>query len=231
MIIHGGGWILHTNTIMEGMARYITNRGYVVFNVNYRVRPEASLEQIVEDCLGALLWIKEHAPEYKGDPARLAVTGDSAGGHLTAMIVTQGQNPAFHPTYPGKGTADTAISCAIPTYGVYDFVALDKIAGFFYLEDVFDARYKDAPERYRLLSPYYHIRPGLAPQLVIVGTSDFLFWENLKYVRALKKAGAPVELWVYPGMPHAFLNDYWKKHGQRGYDRMVEFLDQELKGK
>ena len=72
MIIHGGGWYMHTNTIMEGMARYVTNRGYVVFNINYRTIPEgAQMEQIVEDVFGALIWVKEHATEYNGDASRV----------------------------------------------------------------------------------------------------------------------------------------------------------------
>jgi len=230
MIIHGGGWYLHTNTVMEGMARYVTNRGYVVFNINYRVTPDAEMEQIVEDCLGALIWIKEHAAEYKGDRERICVTGDSAGGHLTAMIVTQAEDPAFKPTHPGKlkGKNDMSVACAIPTYGVYDFVSLAKLAPSF-LEGVMGAAYEDAPERYELLSPCLHVRDDLPPQLVIVGTADPLWSENKKYVKALKKAGAPVELWVYPGMPHAFLNDYWKKHGQKGYDKMIEFMDTHIK--
>jgi acetyl esterase/lipase len=227
MIIHGGGWTHHTNTIMEGMARYITNRGYVVFNTNYRVLPDVSMEQVVEDCFGALIWVKEHASEYKGDASRIAVTGDSAGGHLTAMIVTQGMNPSFTPTYLGNGR-DIEITCAVPTYGIYDFVCLSKLSksipkGFL------SETYKEAPERYKLLSPYHNIRKDLVPQLVIVGNADFLYAENLKYVEALETVGAPVELWMYPGQQHAFLNNYWKKNGRTGYDRMLEFLDMHLK--
>lgn len=228
MVIHGGGWTLHTNTIMEGMSRYIANRGYVVFNINYRTLPEgASMEEIVEDCMGALVWVKEHAADYKGDPERIAVTGDSAGGHLTAMIVTQAGNPAFTPTYQNADN-DMAIACAVPTYGLYDFVALAKIAPPV-IKDYMGESYKDNPERYKLLSPYYHIRKDLVPQLVMVGDLDFLYAENLKYVDALQEAGAPVELWVHGGQTHAFLNNYWEEKGVRGYDRMIEFLDRELK--
>ena len=229
MIIHGGGWELHTNTVMEGMARYITNRGYVVFNINYRVRPDVPMEKIVEDCMGALLWVKEHAAEYKGDPKRIAVTGDSAGGHLTAMIVTQGQNPAFHPTYPGNGKTDLAITCAAPSYGVYDFTTFAKVPsiGKRYL----GAAYKQNPERYKLLSPIFHVRKDLVPQLIIVGDVDPLYSANTAYVEAVKAAGAPVELWVYNGQTHAFLNDFWNEKGTKGYDRIIQFFDKQMKGK
>ncbi len=227
MIIHGGGWSMHTNTIMEGMARYITNRGYVVFNVNYRVLPNVDMKTIVEDCLGALLWVKDHASEYKGDSTRVAVTGDSAGGHLTAMLVTQAEDPAFKPTY-SSATKDFSLTCAVPTYGIYDFIGLSRLSPGI-AKSFLGAGYKENPELYRLLSPYYHVRKDLAPQLVMVGTADFLYSENIKYVKALEKAGAPVELWKYPGKPHAFLNEYWNDNGRKGYDRMVEFLDKHMK--
>lgn len=228
MIIHGGGWTLHTNTVMEGMARYIANRGYVVFNINYRVLPDVKLEQIVDDAMGALIWVKEHAPEYGGDPARIAVTGDSAGGHLTAMIVTQAGNPAFKPSYKGNGKTDLSVTCAAPSYGVFDFVSLSKW-GAPIAKGYIGESYKQNPERYKLLSPGLNIKPGLAPQLIIVGDQDPLRGQNESYVKALQAAGDPVELWIYKGKGHAFLNNFWDATGTKGYERILEFLDKNLK--
>lgn len=228
MIIHGGGWVLHTNTVMEGMSRYITNRGYVVFNINYRVTPDVSMETIVGDCLGALIWTKEHAAEYNGNPSRIAVTGDSAGGHLTAMLVTQANNPAFSPAYQGSANPDLSITCAIPSYGIFDFVGLGKKLPSLTKQWVGE-KYKDAPERYDLLSPVNYLKAGLAPQLVIVGNRDFLYKENVEYVAAVEEAGSSAQLWVYPGQGHAFLNYYWDERGTKGYDRIIEFLDKHLK--
>ena len=228
MIIHGGGWTLHTNTIMEGMARYITNRGYVVFNINYRVLPDVKMEQIVDDSMGALIWVKEHAAEYGGDPNRIAVTGDSAGGHLTAMLLAQAGNPAFKPSYPGNGKTDLSVTCAAPSYGVFDFVSLSKW-GAPIAKGYIGESYKQDPERYKLLSPALNVKPGLPPQLVIVGDLDPLNGQNVEYVEALKKAGDPVELWIYKGKTHAFLNNFWDETGTKGYDRILEFLDKNLK--
>lgn len=227
MIIHGGGWELHTCHVMEGMARYVTNHGYVVFNVNYRVRPDVPMEKIVEDCMGALLWVKEHAAEYKADPARIAVTGDSAGGHLTAMIVTQGQNPAFHPTYPGNGKTDLTITCAAPSYGVYNFTTLGKIPPL--ARRWIGETTRQNPERIKLLSPIFHLKKDLSPQLVIVGDLDPLYSSNREYVEALKKVGAPIEFWVHHGQSHAFLNNFWEPKGARGYDRIIKFFDEQMK--
>lgn len=228
MIIHGGGWFMHTNMVMEGMSRYITNRGYVVFNINYRMAPKTKLVEIVGDCIGALIWIKEHAAEYGGDPARLAVTGDSAGGQLTALLVTSADDPAFTPSYPGKPGADRSITCAIPTYGIYDFTDNYQARSPFY-KKVIGVGYDQDPALYKLLSPIYHVRPDLAPQLIMVGDKDGLYDQNAEYVEALKKVGAPVEFEVYPGLGHAFLNNFWAPEGTNGYDRIVRFMDEQMK--
>jgi len=228
MIIHGGGWMLHTSDIMEGMARYITNHCYVVFNINYRVLPDVKMEQIVNDVIGALIWVKEHAAEYGGDPKKVAITGDSAGGHLTAMILTQAGNPAFTPSYKGNGKTDLSVTCAAPSYGMFDFTGLGKFIPFA-PKLYFGETYRQAPDRYQLLSPLLHVKPGLPPQLISVGSIDPLFRQNQKYAEALKIAGNQVEFWVHKGQTHAFLNYYWDNRGTRGYDKIIEFFDRNLK--
>ena len=143
MIFHGGGWLVNNNTIMTQASEYIaTNADYVVCNINYRLLGDqdntVTIDQIVEDVFGAVLWVQENIGQYQGDPTRIAVTGDSAGGHLSAMIVnsghkldTRGYTPetlAFNPSYlpPGK-TADQIandggiqVQAAILSYGAFD---------------------------------------------------------------------------------------------------------------
>jgi acetyl esterase/lipase len=229
VVIHGGGWKLHTNTVMEGMARYLSNRGYAVFNINYRVYP-APMPQMVEDCLGAVIWVKEHAAEYHADPNRVAVTGDSAGGHLTAMIVTAANNPEFKPTYAGTGKFDASVKCAILSYGVYDLPAFSRLpVARSILKDVLAGSYQEKPELYRKLSPITYVRAGLVPQLIVVGPLDPLYHENRAYERKLKQVGAPVEFYLARGQTHAFLNYFWKKPAQQAYDAMAAFLDRNLK--
>ena len=229
IIIHGGGWTLHTNMVMEGMARYITNRGYAVFNINYRVYP-TPVKAMVDDCLGAVIWVKEHAAEYHADPNRIAVTGDSAGGHLTAMIVTAARDPAFTPTYTGTGRYDASINCAIPIYGVYDFPAMAKLPIAKPLfKEVLGASYQEKPEWYRQLSPITYVRPGLVPQLIVCGNLDPLYPQNRAYEKRLQETGNPVEFYLAQGQTHAFLNYFWKKPAQHAYEAMIAFLDRNLK--
>lgn len=96
VIWHGGGWLINNETIMDEMAEYVASVGeYVVCNVNYRLLVDqdntVTMNEIVEDVFGSLLWVKEHIEEYGGDPSRIGITGDSAGGHLASMVLTHGR--------------------------------------------------------------------------------------------------------------------------------------------
>ena len=97
IIYHGGGWLINTNAIMTSMSEYIASHGeFIVANMNYRLLPTnnntTTMNEIVEDALGGVLWVKDNIAQYGGDPKRVAITGDSAGGHLTAMILMRGRH-------------------------------------------------------------------------------------------------------------------------------------------
>lgn len=118
VIFHGGGWLINDKSIMDQMSEYMADNGeYVVANVNYRLLVDQEntvrMDQIVEDAFGAILWVKENISQYKGDNNRVAVTGDSAGGHLAAMVINSGRELAeegfldsatgFRPSYLPEG--------------------------------------------------------------------------------------------------------------------------------
>lgn len=147
VMFHGGGWLINDNAIMDQAAAYLaTNGSYVVCNVNYRLLSDndntVAFNEVVEDAFGAVLWVKAHIGEYGGDGANIAVTGDSAGGHLAAMIVNSGDRLssagfagaplAFHPTYVPEGsTPETlaqeqalAVQAAALSYGAFDIYQL-----------------------------------------------------------------------------------------------------------
>jgi len=143
LIFHGGGWLINDNSIMDQMSAYIaSNSDYVVANVNYRLLVDAdntvNINQIVEDVFGAVVWARHHIGQYQGDSSKLAVTGDSAGGHLSAMVVNMGHQLSslpytettigFKPSYlpPGKTAEQVAsenglaVQAAVLSYGAFD---------------------------------------------------------------------------------------------------------------
>ncbi|CAH1000617.1 hypothetical protein LEM8419_01751 [Neolewinella maritima] len=192
VMYHGGGWLINTKSIMDEPAAYLARHGeYVVCNVNYRLLGDldnsVTMDEIVGDAFGGLLWVKEHIAEYGGDPDRIIVTGDSAGGHLAAMVATQGHrlsatgefaapNYSFRPSYlPASGIPDggVQVQAAILSYGAFDQLG-SALGGFETAGNVFwqmggaeprgilgdDYTPTDDAERYRMVSPLYLIEPA-----------------------------------------------------------------------
>lgn len=149
IIYHGGGWLLNTKSIMTDMARYMASHSeLVVVNMNYRrladLENTTTANEIVEDALGAVLWVKDNIERYNGDPGKIAVTGDSAGGHLAAMVTLagrrlesdgfKGKTLGFNPTYlpPGKTAEQLAredgagVQAAVLSYAGFDLLAAAK---------------------------------------------------------------------------------------------------------
>lgn len=230
VIIHGGGWSSNTEEVMRGLSRDLVSDGkYVVFNIDYRwigtgdgdATPN-TMADLIGDIFGAIAHIQEHAKEYGGDPKRIGVTGDSAGGHLSASAANMcnligdggfGKTAGvyqFLPTYmpAGKSAAKVnkditkAIKAAAPSYGVFDSVMLGR-----FVRDIKD------PKAVEAVSPMYNIpnvEDRAVPQYLLRGTNDNLINDASvrAYVAALEAAGQTAEYVLVEGAGHAFLD--WK---------------------
>jgi acetyl esterase len=231
IIIHGGGWTTNTEDIMRGLARELTKDGkFVVFSIDYRWAGKLdgdatnnTMADIAGDVFGAIAHIMEHAAEYGGDPSRIGLTGDSAGGHLSALAATMtnkigtgGFGKAsgvfeFMPSYiPKNKTVEqvrsemmSAIKAAAPSYGVFAGNLLNN-----YTDDpAANDSWKDA------IAPLSNIPDAserAVPQYLLRGTNDPLIKDDAvkTYVDALVKAGQRTEYVQAGGASHAFFD--WK---------------------
>jgi acetyl esterase len=231
IIIHGGGWSSNTEDIMRGLARELTKDGkFVVFSIDYRWAGKLdgdnvnnSMADIADDVFGAIAHIMEHAAQYGGDPSNIAVTGDSAGGHLSALAATMcnkignggfGKKDGvfeFMPSYvPKNKSLDqlrsemmTSIKAAAPSYGVFGGNLLNHYSD----DPAANDKWKDA------IAPLSNIPKAserTVPQYLLRGTNDPLIKdESIKeYVNALVKAGQRTEYVQVGGANHAFFD--WK---------------------
>jgi len=233
VIIHGGGWTVNCEDVMHGLARELVRPGrYVVASIDYRwigthdgdAKPN-TMADIMGDVYGALAHIQEHARSYGADPSRIGVTGDSAGGHMSAAAIDFvdrigdegfGVKPGvyqFKPTYmpAGKTVAQVreeltrAIKASAPSYGIFNAAAMRQFAQ----GESDDFRKALAP-----IDNIPNISKRAVPQFLLRGTVDTLIKDAdvQAYTDALKAAGQRAEYVQVEGAAHAFLD--WKPDAQ-----------------
>ncbi|MFN8628675.1 MAG: alpha/beta hydrolase [Candidatus Binatia bacterium] len=208
--VHGGGWMIGNKEQQAlPLMNFLSARGWVCVACNYRLSPKATFPDHLIDVKRALAWIRQHGAEYGADPNFIAVTGGSAGGHLSALTALTANDPALQ---PGFEDADTSVAACVPFYGVYDFLDRYNLRGTQSMAPVLEKYVmKSSPESGRAdwekASPYSRVRPDAPPFFVIHGTHDSLaFVEDAQYfVRALRAVSRnPVAYAELPGAQHAF---------------------------
>ena len=199
VLIHGGGWGAGAPELLAPMAACFAERGMVAVNIGYRLTSEEGVRvfDCVSDVKQAVAWVADHAGELGVDPSRIAVAGDSAGGHLAACA---GMVPGF--LAEGR-TNETAVAAMILYNPVIDTAS----------EDGWPMRGYPEHER-RALSPAGHVRAGLPPTLVIHGEADSCtpFQWSERFVEAMHAAGNVVEFMPLPGVDHAFVIPGYGRH-------------------
>lgn len=208
--IHGGGWFTgHKRQQALPMLFHLAARGFVCVSINYRLSPRATWPDHLIDCKLALAWIKEHIPEYGGDPSYVIVTGGSAGGHLASMVALTPNQARYQ---PGFEHVDTSVRACVPFYGVYDFTerfghassrALRGLVSRWLLKKSFE----QDPEAFAEASPMTHIGPHAPPFFIIQGGADSIV--SIEDARAFAKllsesSKQPVVYAELPGAHHAF---------------------------
>lgn len=191
--IHGGAWILGDKR-EQGLPLlyHLAANGWVGFNVNYRLSPGATFPDHLIDIKKAIAWIREHAEEYHIDPNFIAVTGGSAGGHLTALTALTANDPKYQPGFEG---ADTSVQAAVPFYGIYDFTDKLRLLGRGFLSKflepvVMKAFLKDEPQKFHDASPLSLLHADAPPMLIVHGDKDVL--APVEYARLFSKELAAV---------------------------------------
>ncbi|MEI7591857.1 MAG: alpha/beta hydrolase [Actinomycetes bacterium] len=204
---HGGGWCLGNLQSGDGPARQLaSSSGAVVVSVEYRLAPEHPFPAGPEDCWAALNWVANHGSELGGDPARIAVGGDSAGGNLAAVVAIKARDAGApficHQllVYPGT---DLTMSHPSIEENAEGFLLTKRSMIWFadlYLGPDGDPRDPEA-------SPIFaDDLSGVAPATVITAMFDPLRDEGEAYAEALRQAGVEARTERYDTMIHGFFS-------------------------
>jgi acetyl esterase/lipase len=222
--IHGGGW--SSGHKEDGMMYTLPwlEMGWNVVNVEYRLGGVAAAPGAVEDCLCALRWIVGHAAEYRIDPARLVVMGDSSGGHLALMT---GMVPAGagldRPCNPSGNAPAPKVAGIVNWYGITDVADLMQGPNLRAYAVAWLSKAANREEMARRVSPVTWARQDLPPIITIHGDSDptVPYSQAVKLRDALEAVHARNELITIPGGKHG---GFTAEERVRAYIAIRKFL-------
>jgi acetyl esterase len=204
---HGGGWVIGNLEAYDPTCRALTNAARcVVVSVEYRLAPEHKFPAAPEDCYAALQWVGANAATIHGDPERIAIGGDSAGGNLTAVVAQMSRDRGgVSPVYQLLVYPVTDHRYDTPSYQENaDGYLLTKDAMVWFWNHYLRS---EADGNSPLASPLRaESLRDLPPALVITAEFDPLCDEGGAYAAKLQEAGVPVTLSRYDGMIHGFFS-------------------------
>jgi acetyl esterase/lipase len=217
LVLVSGGWKSgQPGEFGEWLVAPVLRRGYTVFTIYHVSQPQASVMEIIEDMHRAVRFVRHHAKEYSVNPARLGLTGGSAGGHLSLMLATRG-GPGLADAADPVDRESSAVQAVAIFFPVTDLLNLGKST-----ENLNDGgppknfRQSFGPEATNLAvwkvigrdtSPIYHVTTNLPPILIHHGDADTLtpLEQSEWFLEKTREVGRPVKLVIHRGGKHGWL--------------------------
>ena len=172
--IPGGAWVSgNKRGQAHPLMSHLVELGWICVSINYRLSPRHTWPDQIVDVKRAIAWVKDNISRYGGDPNFIAITGGSAGGHLSALAALTPNRAEFQ---PGFADADTRVQAAVPFYGVYDFTRSDGVLHPmmvpFLEKTVMKCTQAEVPDRFEAASPVTYVGSHAPPFFVIHGRND-----------------------------------------------------------
>ncbi len=207
MFFHGGGFVLGALDEFHPFCTFLASgASCIVISVGYRLAPEHKHPAAVEDAVTALQWIAANAKDIQGDPARIAVVGDSAGGNLAAVASIIARDRGF-PTL-----AYQVLICPWVDASSFNTASYHYFGDGLWLSTANMIWYRNHYLQNQEQAKTYLVSPliaedlsGLPPTLIITAEFDVLRDEGEAYANRLRAAGVPVQCTRYNGMLHDFV--------------------------
>jgi acetyl esterase/lipase len=214
--IHGGGWIGGNKGGAVSLLMPWFEMGYTIVNVEYRLLRAAPAPAAVADCLCALRWVATRAQNYGIDPARLVISGESAGGHLALTTAMIPESAGMDKQCPGVPLPK--IAAVVNFYGITDVADLLEGPNLKSYAVSWIGNGENRQELAKQVSPLTYVRPGLPPILTIQGDADptVPYSHSVRLQEALEKANVPHQLVTIPGGKHGMFtgDEYVRIYGE-----------------
>lgn len=243
--VHGGGWQVGSRKFYTNWGPYLAKNGYAVFAIEYRLMKPGvkTYPGAIYDTKAAVQYVRAKAAELNVDPERIGMIGDSAGGHLSALVALAGEEPLYSSEYKSdpNSSVSAKVKAVVGFYGVYDMLAqwqhdllarpLDNIgekflgAGAHTNRQVF---FEASPINYATVSR------NSTRFLLIHGTDDDIVdpaTQSVAFLNALTQARFLVRRVIIPGAGHFFVTDPVDDTSYNGVaaPRVLRFLADTLK--
>lgn len=212
LYFHGGGFTIGSVATHEPLCRHLAHLAHcAVISVDYRLAPEAKFPTAVNDAWDSLAWLREHAAGLGLDPQRIALGGDSAGGTLAAVTAIAARDAGWPLAlqllfYPGTGGHQGTVTHKTFAHGF--LLEEPQITYFFdhYLRSAADRDdWRFAPLDGVDERGESRDLEGVAPAWIGLAECDPLTDEGVQYADRLRLAGVPVDLDIYRGVVHGFI--------------------------
>jgi acetyl esterase/lipase len=228
IMVHGGFFQFGRRSDTPRWDAWLADEGYMVFDIDYRLVPPPRWKDAPGDVKCAVGWAKENAESYGVDPDRIALMGQSAGGHLSLLAAYAEDNPRLPPSCE---TGDTSVAAVVSFYGPTDLTRLcpdvdDECA----LRPFTGATPATNPDRYRLVSPISHVDSSDPPTFLVQGGRDYFTppEQSPLLARRLEEAGVEHRLLELPYAQHAFDQSWGGWGSQITRPELKRFLEQHL---
>ena len=208
VLVHGGGWVSGDKGQTTYWNQLMNDLGYTVFDVQYRMPPNAKWKDEVGDIKSALGWVLENADTYQIDPEKINLMGQSAGGNL-AMLAAYSMGDKQLPA--STNVPEVSINSVVNMYGPADMTLFYKDSpSIEYVRGVMEEYIGGSPsqfaDRYKTLSPIDYIQENSPPTITLLGTGDRIVPIEQGQVldKELTLKNVAHEFYLLPDVDHGF---------------------------
>lgn len=220
--VHGGGWRRGDKANVNIKPSFFNSEGYVFVSINYRLVPEASFPENVQDVAGAVAWVHANIQQYGGNPNEIFILGHSAGAHLAGLVATDGQY------LEAAGESVSTLKGVVLLDGVgYDIPLALQSSGV-QLESLYRNAFGTDPDVWKEASPINHVasNQGIPPFLLIYADDNRpREIQATRFAQVLRSAGIRADIGSAPEETHQSVNQTLGEPENEATDLVANFLE------
>ena len=217
LYVHGGGWRRGSKEQALFKPAVLAPAGYLFVSMNYRFRPEASLEEMALDVATATVWLRDHAAKYGGDPERIFLMGHSAGAHLVSLVGTNGTL-----LERAEGSLEDLRGVISLDTAMYNVPLQMEVAGASQRQ-----AFGEDPAVWRRASPWHYVEAGkgIPPFLVFISDGRAAGpVQAIPFTNRLREAGVEASAHEIGGRAHSPIDFMIGTEGDETTGLILEFL-------